>query len=235
MKNRPIIIAAIIFVICICACVGITFYGRSLIIDTGIIEFADIDAIESADINLSYVMNNQDVSIIQQYLDMDDKELDDIVGQSDAVLVVEPAGDISQYSSSFSQDLIVKEVVFCNNPDVTVSSEIRIFRAWGMLYENGVINYTDANNMNILYPGNEYLVFLTEWPIQEFSDFLGFYFAEFSVPAINLDRSGAYALCPSYDFNQCQDVLYLSSSEKLTEMYVQMEERLLSLYYNRVD
>ena len=74
------------------------------------------------------------------------------------------------------------------------------------------------------------MVFLTAWPIQEYSDFSGYYLAEFPVSAVNLDRSVAGATCPSYDFGQCRDVLYLSSSEKLSEMYAQMEERLLAMY-----
>ena len=229
MKNRAIVIAAVIFALCICACAGIAIYGRSLVVHTGIIEFSDIDAIEAADITLRYVMNRQDESMISPLLDMDDNEIDDILGQSDAILIVEPVGGISQYTSSFSQDMSVKKVLH-GGSDTSEGDVIRIFRSWGMRWENDVISYTDSYNMNIFYPGNEYMVFLTAWPIQEYSDFSGYYLAEFPVSAVNLDRSVAGATCPSYDFGQCRDVLYLSSSEKLSEMYVQMEERLLAMY-----
>lgn len=230
MKNKAIVISAVIFALCICACTGIAIYGRSLVIDTGIIEFSDIEAIESAEITLSYVMNRQDESMVSQLLNMDDKELDDILSQSDAILIIEPVAGISQYTSSFSQDLTVKKVLYSSDSDVSVGDVVRLFRSWGMSYENDLITYTDSCNMNIFYPGNEYMVFLTAWPIQEYSDFYGCYLSDFPIPAVNLDRSNAAKTCPSYDFGQCRDVLYLSSSEKLSEMYAQMEDRLLALY-----
>ena len=121
-------------------------------------------------------------------------------------------------------------MIYSKNNNICEGETIQLFRYFGMQYQNEMIRFHGDNYMNILYPDNQYLVFLVESAINDYSDIPMYYFTEFMFPAVNLDRSHAGEMCPSFDFNQCCDILYFSSSESIAEMSEQIENRLIELY-----
>lgn len=230
MRRRIPVIIAVVFVLCIAANTVLMFYGRSKTVHTGIEEFTDPEKIAQADITIEYIYTQNDVRTVEAVIGEEKNREFSEYDAASAILLVEPEGGVCQYQGSFAQNLTVKEVIKCDDPRVVSGGKIRIFRNWGMAYEDGKISCYTAEYMNIMYPGNTYLVFLDESKASLYADTPYFSLLTNTCSIINTDRTHALDTCPSYDFNDCADVLHFTASDKIAGIFASREEELLERY-----
>lgn len=227
MKYKTTICAVVISLICIVASIGLVIYGNTKIIHTGIMDFKDPAAIAQAEIYIDHMLDQDN----EKYI-MDNYER--ILNQgkdSSTILVVETDGGLYQYAASSAQRLTVKEIIKCDDPRVTVGSEIEMFDLTAMNYYEGEIVYSGGwKARNILNAENTYLVFLDMPKASAYADTPYFMLSDITLSVINLDRTHALETCKSYNFNECRDVMHFISSEELAKLYNEMEEKILKEY-----
>lgn len=231
MRNRIPVIIAVVSVICVLCGIGLVIYAHSLTVYTGIETFTDQEKMAQADIILESVLMQSSERSIEEELTNDADRISEKLDNASAILLVETDGGIYQYQGSFAQNLTVIKVIKCDDARVDEGSHIQLFRYFGMNYDNGTITFYSNRNLNILYPGNTYLVFLDESKASKYSDipYFSLLLDEYCA-IINTDRTKTLNLCASYEFNECKDVMHFTASEKIAQLFAQREEIILGKY-----
>ena len=152
------------------------------------------------------------------------------VEEASVIAVVEPTGNIRQTEGSIGQEIIFKKIII-GEEYASVQQKGYVYQYFGFYEIDDKIQF--MNVLNLMYPENEYLIFLDASPLNPYmqkpvyilkSDFFGY---------ININGRNTKTLdenFQNYNFGDLKDYEFFSVSEKITNVLNGIMKEILNLY-----
>ncbi|MDE5589698.1 MAG: hypothetical protein K2J60_11270 [Acetatifactor sp.] len=208
---------------------GIIF--RLTVPDCGLSKIENIEDIKSGTIVLNYALGadkgDEDGMTEAGFAKNGDKY---DVDSASVIAVVEPTGNLRQTEGSIGQEIIFKEIIK-GNEFVLVQQKGYVYRYFGFRETDGGIQY--MNTLNLMYPGNEYLIFLDASPLNSYMREPVFILKSSFFGYVNISGQNTRTLdnnFQDYDFLELKDYEFFSVSEKITNVLNNIRKELLSQY-----
>lgn len=190
---------------------GIAF--RAFVPDCGISAVHSLSDLEDLSITLDYAWEENASDCFDFPMSSEDPFG---VDSAEIIAVVSPTGNIQQTEGSIGQEFVVKMVV---RGDGLVSKDTvgTVYQSFGFRGESGSIEF--INTLNLMYPENEYLIFMDTSPLNEYLDEPVYILHSDDFGYIKLNTAPTETLPDDYqnlDFSSLQNYEFFSVSEEVT-------------------
>ena len=231
MTNKPSVRVSMLCIFpCILLLIGIgtALYVRSTIKDAGIDEVRSSHDLEGRNIELAAVWGMENEEAVFQNLQESVTASLARIDKADLILIVHPDDIFEQRSGYLFQCVTVDEVLRTTNNLVKVGESIWLYRYGGFASISGHLTYTDTQG--IFLPGNKYLVFLMDSPLNEYANEKTYSFASTEFSSILPSSGFEQAVCHSYDMgeNMCNEDF--CASERILTLFQEVKSTILYRY-----
>lgn len=218
------------FIVCILLSIGVvtSLYVRSTFSTIGIENLHSSDDLKQNHVELTAVwgMENEDVVFrnLQETIGASLERID----KASEVLIIRPDDVFEQRSSFFFQRVTVVEVLRSAETTLEEGESIWLYRYGGFVNNKGRLAYEDTQN--ILSPSDEYLVFLSYSPLNEYvtEKEYGFVTTEFS--CICLSSGKAQTVCQQYNLAGNEDNEDFCASDRILMLFQEVKSTILYRY-----
>ncbi len=208
---------------------GIIF--RLRVPDCGLSKIENIEDIKPGTIVISYAWGadgNDEEGMTEADFKKNGDQYD--VDTASVIAVAEPTGNLRQTEGSIGQEVIFKEIIR-GNEFISAEQKGYVYQYYGFSEADGVIQY--MNTLNLMYPGNEYLIFLDASPLNPYMQEPAFILKSGFFGYINISGQNTKTLDKNYqdyDFLELADYEFFSVSDKITDVLNNIREKILSQY-----
>lgn len=216
-------------IITIAIMAGIIF--RLKVPDCGLSKMENIEDIKPGTIVINYAWgtnSNDEEGMTEADFKKNDDKYD--VDSASVIAVAEPTGNLRQTEGSIGQEIVFKEIIR-GNEFVSVEQKGYVYQYYGFCEADGAIQY--MNMLNLMYPGNEYLIFLDASPLNPYMQEPVFILKSGYFGYINISGRNTKTLdinYQDYDFPELTDYEFFSVSDKITDVLNNIREEILSRY-----
>lgn len=210
---------------------GILF--RLQVPDCGLSKIKNIEDIQAGTITLNYAwgMNSAEEDSLTEaaFQENDGKYL---VDSASIIAVASPTGNLRQTEGSIGQEIIFQKII---KGEEMVSEQQKgyVYQYFGFHEADGAIQF--MNTLNLMYPENEYLIFLEASPLNPYTQEPTFLLSSSFLGYININGQGTQTLDKNYgdyDFLELKDYEFFSVSPRITDVMNNIRKELLSQYIN---
>lgn len=216
----PLLISGMLFVIGL----AVAVHARLSLTSVGIEDVESVSDLRALDIQIGY-RSGQDgtAETIREHYQTEGQQYVDMACEAPAALVVAPLDDFHQYRGSFSQRVQVEQVVHSSDV-IKPGDEIVIFRTGGLVNRNGV---TYDGTVNVLLPGQTYLVFLEPSELNPYTDAQAYSILGIDLAIIPLNRERPPA-CTSTDYSAYAECPVFCSEMSVVDALYDLQENALA-------
>ena len=228
MKSKAVKIMIICTVSVLLLGVLLSFAVRSSYRSPEIAKIEYIDDLRDLSIKLSFAWGmDGDKKIVSQLSNNTDTIIDELKNAG-GIYIVEPTGKIEQYRGSFSQVVRIVQIIKPADEITTKDVEIPIFQYGGFSERNGQIEY--SRESNVMYPGNQYLVFVSASEVNAVPEKKSFYFWESYFSCVKLTDRRNQTVCDDLDFHSYGDTTHFCATEEILSAFVSLENRIIETF-----
>jgi len=228
MKSKTVKIMTICTVSVLLLGVVLSFAVRNSYRSPEIAKIEHTDDLRDLSIKLSFAWGmDGDKKIVSQLSNHADTMIEELKN-ADGIYIVEPTGRIEQYSGSFSQVVRIVQVIKPADERISKEDEIPIFQHGGFSERNGQIEYSRESNM--MYPGNQYLVFVSASEVNAVSEKKSFYFWESYFSCVKLTNRDKQKVCNDLEFHSLMDTTHFCTSEEILSAFVLLENKIIETF-----
>lgn len=208
--------------------VGVNF--RFKVPDCGITSLRCIEDLQNHNIKLNYAWNLQDESgiINSSFGNSLDKYS---VDSADIIAVVAPTGNIDQTEGSLGQEFIVKKIIRGDN-FISNGQTSYVYQYFGFRAVDQHIEF--LNTLNIMYPGNDYLIFMDSSPLNIYSSEMVYVLKSEYFGYVKIDHLPTPSLkgdYKEYEFSELKAYEFFSTSNRISETLNHARVELLNKYF----
>lgn len=216
-RNRSMFYLLCILVVCVTAAAG--YVLRSRIHDSGLASINHVEDLENRDIRIEYAFGKD----VEENFTIDDfpggRADPDFISTADVIAIVTPTGVIDQSYGSLGQEILVKQVIQ-GDDYAEVGRKSRVYGGEGFFLDGGKIKY--INTLNLMYPGNDYLIFMDRTPLYEYEVEPTYTLKSWTFGYIKVNAGQRNSL-PDEDysrfaFSELKEYEFFSVSDKITNM-----------------
>lgn len=214
------LISGILFVIGL----AVAVHARLSLTSVGIEDVDSVSSLRALDIQIGY-RSGQDgtAETISEHYQTEGQQYVDMACEAPVALVVAPLDDFHQYRGSFSQRVRVEQVVRSSG-DIKPGNEIVIFRTGGLVNRSGIVTYDGT--VNVLLPGQTYLVFLEPSNLNPYTDVQSYSTLGIDLAIIPLNRERPPA-CTSTDYSVYAECSVFCSEMSVVNALYDLQEEIL--------
>lgn len=235
MKNKVGFMT--VAVCCVIAAVGLVYAIVAGITSDpyGLQKISTTDELLSMDITVNYFVGQSESTEVQKIRDLEkNKELYiDMTAAAPVVLLVEPIGTFQQYLGSYCQEVEILQVVRNDSADALRAGDtVELFRQLGLSVIDDELHFMDGPN--VLYPENQYLLFLQPSELNHMYRQKQYNLLENSQFAcIRLYYSEPQQICVSTKLSDNQNMHNLCMSQKVLDRIVEIENALIEHFLGK--
>ena len=206
---------------------GVKFNFR--VLDCGVASISCIEDIQNRNIKLNYAWNVQDESGMTK-TSFGEGEDTYGVNLANVIAIIEPTGNINQTEGSLGQEFIVKRIIRGDGL-ISVGQTSYVYQYFGFRVIEEHIEF--LNTLNIMYPGNDYLIFMDSSPLNAFqsdpqyilkSEYFGYVKVDhFPTPSLRKNYE-------SYEFSELKEYEFFSTSDYISDTLNEVRVELLNKY-----
>lgn len=220
-KIENIIFALISLGLIICA-VAFGIYFRFNVPDAGMADIKTVDDALGSSAVLYYAADYG--SAPYTYDDPEEFENTNIIA------IVEPTGNINQTNQSLGLEVTVKELIKAEDK-ISEGTTVWIYQYDGFTVYEDVLYYT--TDINLMYPGNEYLIFLYASPLNEYQNIDVFLMSNETYGYIRIGEQDTKAVGEDYEnllFGDMKEYDFFCVSDSDAEEMNRSREEILDKY-----
>lgn len=220
MNIKGIIRFAVVVVLTVITVI-IGFLFENSLKDCGVSRLTSVEDIEGLNARITYAMGSMEE---EENLINDEFWLDLINGEyginnAPIAAIVKPTGTIRQTDSNLGQEVIIKQVIR-GTSSLFVNDRIIVYMTYGFTEKNGTVLF--QNQMNLMYPEHDYLIFLEESPLNKYQIEKAFVLFNECIGYIRVDEHTTKTLNTDWmnsDMALLRSEEYFSCSENVTKCF----------------
>lgn len=233
MNKKNFSLTKIFFLITIIVTIITGIIFRLKFSDCGLSKIENLNDIKPGTIVLSYAwgMNSRDEEGLAESNFKKNGDRYDVDSAS-IIAVVESTGNLRQTEGSIGQEVVFKKIIK-GNEFVAVQQKGYAYQYFGFYEVDDTIYF--VNTLNLMYPGNDYLIFLDASPLNSCMQKPVFILKSSFFGYVNIDGQNTKTLDKNYqdyDFLELTDYEFFSVSEKITDQLNNIRKDILRLYLN---
>lgn len=208
--------------------IGILF--RWNLQDCGISQISNIAEVKQCDVRLNYTWEKGDEYGITSIAEEAMNGTSTIFAAS-IIAIVAPTGNIHQTEGSFGQEIAIKKVLY--GSEDLVGQVAYVYQNFGFSAASGRVEF--LNTLNVMYPENEYLIFMDESPLNPYQQRPVFLLRSEYLGYIRTDFHTTKTLTNTYKgilFSDLNEYEFFSESETITDALNTARSFLLRKYLN---
>lgn len=208
---------------------GVVF--RIQIPDCGVSKLSNIKDVQERSIRLDYAWGKGTEEGLDSNFGTDGSRYG--VASAEIIAVVSPTGNIIQTDSTMGQEFTVKKIIRGDN-FISIGQTAYVYVYFGFRAVDGEIRF--LNTLNIMYPGNDYLIFMDQSPLNDYqqktayvlkSDWFGYMKTE------GRDTLTLKENYMDYNFSDLEDYEFFSTSDVVTKFLNAARDELRSQYLKK--
>lgn len=222
--NRTVPVLLLISGVLVVIGLAVAIHARLSLTSVGIEDVASVTDLRALDVQIGY-RSGQDgkAETLCTHYRTEGQQYVDMVCEAPTALVVVPLDDFHQYRGSFSQRVRVEQVIHSMDV-VKPGDEITIFRSGGLVNRDGIVTYDGT--VNVLLPGQTYLVFLEPSNLNPYTDVQSYSTLGIDLAIIPLNRERPPA-CTSTDYSVYAECSVFCSEMSVVNALYDLQEEIL--------